>query len=354
MKAAVYDGVGKLSIKEVEKPQVKEDNIIIKINSCALCGTDLKAYIRGISRITIPVILGHEFVGTITEVGKGITDARQGEKVSGFKIGDRVTMATTIPCGSCEFCNRGLGNLCENVTPVGTVVNGALAEYMEVPSAGIRMGNLLKVPDNVSDDEGSISEPLGCVINGQINAEVGSGDVVVIVGAGPIGCLHIEVAKIKGAKKVIVIQRSEKRLELARRLGVDESICSLKEEPVEKVKQITDGKGADVIIIACPSNESAEKAFLMVKKHGRINYFSSLPKDNPKINIDANLIHYRELKISGASDSTPKHHQMALDLLSGKKINTNVLITHRLNLDQILEGLEIMKSGKGLKVVIKP
>lgn len=345
MLAAVYEGIGKISIKDIEKPKLSKDGMIIKVNSCAICGTDVKAFTKGISRITIPVILGHEFCGTVVEVGMEVKD---------FKIGDRITMATTVSCGGCLFCNTGLGNLCENVLPVGTVVNGAFCEYMGVLPLGIKRGNVLKVPDNLSDDEAAISEPLGCVINGQIQAEVSQGDTVVIIGAGPIGCLHIEAAKSRGATKIIVIQRSEFRAGLVEKFDVDKVIISSKEDPVSACLNATNGKGADVVIISAPSNEAAEYALKLIKKGGRLSLFSSFPKDNPKITIDGNLIHYKQIKVVGASDSTSYHQILALNLLSFGKINTSALITHRFPLSKFLNAIEIAKRGESLKIIIKP
>lgn len=345
MLAAIYEGVGKITLKDIEKPKLTKDGMIIKVNSCAICGTDVKAFTRGIARITIPVILGHEFVGTVVEVG---------DEVKGFKIGDRITMATTVSCGGCLYCNTGFGNLCENVLPVGTVVNGAFCEYMSVMPLGIKRGNVLKVPENLSDDAGALAEPLGCVINGQIIAEVGQGDTVVIIGAGPIGCLHIESAKSRGATKIIVVQRSAFRASLLEKFDVDRVVISSKEDPVSACLDVTNGKGADVVIVSAPSNEAAEYSLKLIKKGGRLSLFSSFPKDNPDITINGNLIHYKQIKVCGASDSTPYHHVLALELLSSGKINTDAMITHRLPLSKFLEAIEIAKKGESLKIIIKP
>jgi L-iditol 2-dehydrogenase len=343
--AAVYEGIGKLGLKNLPVPRIEEDNLLIKVKACAICGTDVKAFTRGISRITIPVILGHEFVGEIVEVGR---------KVKDFKIGERVTMATTISCGKCQYCTAGLGNLCNNVLPVGTVTDGAFCEYMAIPAAGIQRGNLLKVPEEITDEEGALSEPLGCVINGQSIAEVKSGDTVVIIGAGPIGCMHIDVARARGATQIIVGQRSETRLKLAAQFNVDVLINSSQEDPVSRVLTLTGGKGADIVIVAAPSNEACEKGLEMLAKGGRLSIFSSLFKNNPYLHLDGNRIHYRQIKVCGASDSTPFHQRMALELLRKGKINTRALITHRFPLSKILSAFDTAVQGKGLKIIIQP
>jgi L-iditol 2-dehydrogenase len=345
MKAAVYEGVGKLSVKEIDRPKLTDDNIIIKVLSCAVCGTDIKAYSKGISRITIPNVLGHEFAGRIVEKGKN---------VEGFKVGDRITMATTISCGHCEFCTAGFGNLCEKVQPVGTILPGAYSEFMEVPAIGIKRGNVLKIPESLSDDEAAVSEPLGCVVNGQMIADVRQADAVAIVGAGPIGCLHIEVAKHRGATKILIAEVSDARLKLAEQFGVDLAINSSKEDLVSAVMRFTGGAGVDVVIVAAPSKEAYEKSLAIARKNGRISLFASLPKDNPVITIDGNLLHYRQIRMCGASDSTAYHQRIALDMLAAGKVNTRALITHRFSLDDILKAIKMLQGGDGLKAIIKP
>ena len=345
MKAAVYEGVGKIEVREVEKPALVPGGLLIKIESCAICGTDLKAYVYGNPRMKPPLILGHEFAGRIVEIGGG---------VEGFKIGQRITMATSIPCGRCEICLRGLQNMCENLLPVGTVLNGAFAEYMLVPPQGIIQGNVLSVPENLSSDEAAISEPLGCVINAQEIVGVSFSDTVVVIGAGPTGYLHAEVAKARGAKRVILVQRSEARLGFAKNFKVDDIICSQKENPVKKIMEMTDGKGADVVIVAAPSAEAQVQGVQIAAKGARISFFSSLPKDNPFATINTNLIHYRELKVCGSSDSRAIHQKLALELLASGKVNARALITHRFPLSEFLQALEVMKKKEGLKFIINP
>ncbi len=345
MRAVVYEGVGKVTIKEIDKPGVRADSVIVKVESCAVCGTDVKAYTIGISSIRPPVILGHEFVGRIEEVGK---------LVEGFAPGDRVTMATTLPCGKCTMCRRTLFNLCASKLPVGTYINGALAEYLEVPSRGIEHGNLMKVPDSVPDNAGALSEPLGCVINSQNIAGVGFPDTVAVIGGGPLGILQAETAKARGALKTILVQRSRTRYELAKRFRIDHLICSELTDPEKVVMELTGGKGADVVINAAPSPGAVELAFRLVAKSGRVSLFASVPKDNPLVGIDVNQIHYGQISVFGASDSTALNHHEALDLIASGKISTDSLITHVLGINDFFRGIELIKSRDALKVIIKP
>jgi len=345
MKAIVYCGVGKVELKDVPIPKVKDDTLIIEVLSCAICGTDVKAYNIGIASIKPPVILGHEFVGRVIEVGKNI---------SKFKPGHRVTMATTMPCGHCRMCRQSLFNLCMDKLPVGTYINGAFAEYLEIPAQGIEHGSLMMVPDSLSDDDGAIAEPLGCVINSQNIAGVRSPDRVVVIGGGPLGLLQAETSKARGAISTILIQRSKKRSVLAKKFNIDHVICSEESDPLKEVMDLTNGEGADVVINAAPDKTAVKLAFQLVSKAGRISLFASVPKDDPFVDIDANLIHYGQISVFGASDSTPQNHFDALKLLTAGKISTSALITHTLGLEDFFKGIEAIQKREALKVVIKP
>ncbi len=345
MKAVVYEGVKKLTIKQVDPPSVHADSVVVRVHSCAICGTDVKAYNIGIASIKPPVILGHEFIGSIAEVGGS---------VKGFSPGERVTVATTLPCGRCLLCRRGLPNLCMDKSPVGTYINGAFAEYLEVPARGIEHGNLMKIPDNLSDIAGSISEPLGCVVNSQNIAEVGFPDTVAVIGGGPLGLLQAEAAKARGALKTVLIQRSKKRYELARKFNIDHVVCSEETDPEQYVLNLTNGFGADVVINAAPTREAVQLAFRLVSKAGRISLFASVPKDNPLVEIDANRIHYGQLSVYGASDSTAENHYEAMNLLAAGGISTDCLITHVLGIDDFFTGIDLINRREALKVVIKP
>jgi L-iditol 2-dehydrogenase len=345
MKAIVYGGVGKVELREVAKPKTSKGSLIVRVHSCAICGTDVKAYSIGIASIKPPVILGHEFVGTVEETGRN---------VQGFRPGDRVTMATTIPCGSCRMCRRNHFNLCENKLPVGTYINGAFAEYLEVPPRAIEHGNLMKVPDTLSNDDGALSEPLGCVINSQNIAGVGFPDRVVVIGGGPLGLLQAETSKARGAFQTILVQRSRKRSEMAKKFNIDHVICSGDTDPVEAVNELTDCEGANVVINAAPDRSAVQLAFQLVSKAGRVSLFASVPKDNPMVETDVNLIHYNQISVFGASDSTPANHRDALKLLSAGKISCSALITHTLDLKNFFKGIEAIQNREALKVIIRP
>jgi L-iditol 2-dehydrogenase len=344
MRAIVYEGVGKIALKEVVEPRLRNGSVIVKVHACAICGTDVKAYNIGIASIKPPVILGHEFVGEIVEAGNGVKD---------FKPGDRVSLATTLPCGNCRMCKKELFNLCLDKEPVGTFINGAFAEYLEIPARGVAHGNLVLVPEELSDAEGCLCEPLGCVLNSQNLARVGFPEVVVVIGAGPLGILQAETAKARGCLKTILVQRSRRRYERAKQFEIDHVVCEEDEDPLDAVMDLTGGAGADVVINAAPSREAVELAFKLVGKSGKVSLFASVPKDNPVVDIDVNRIHYEQIEVYGASDLKPSNAVQALDLLASGAISTDKLITHVLDLEDFFRGVELINRREALKVVIR-
>ena len=304
MKAVRYYGKEDLRVEDITQPRPEKGGLLVKVQACAICGTDLKAYFSGNPRIKPPQTIGHEFVGEIVELGNG---------TKGFALGERVTMATSISCGKCGACRAGYTNRCEDLKPVSYDYPGAFAEYIAVPAAGIDGGNVIKVPTSLGE-MAALAEPVSCAINAQILAGVKLGDTVVVVGCGPLGAIHTQVAKANGATRIIVTERSAKRLKLAEKLGVHEIIDASKKDPVEEVLKLTGGIGADVVMVTAPVAAAQVQALGMARKGGMINLFASLPKGASELSIDSRLIHYRELVISGASDSAPYHVELAVKL----------------------------------------
>jgi L-iditol 2-dehydrogenase len=345
MKAAVYEGIEKLVVKEVPKPVCGNNNIVVRVKACAICGTDLRIYHHGKSNVKTPQIIGHEVAGIVEECGN---------RVKGFKKGDRVSVAAIVSCGKCRWCKKGHNNLCEKFSAIGYEHPGGFAEYMAVPEEMLGDGSVNILPANISFHEAAICEPCACAINGQELSRVSSGDVVLIIGSGALGCMHIAIARSFGASKVFLADINAKRLEMASRFKADLYIDSSKEDLVNTVLKETNGLGADVIIIAAPSGKAQEDSLKMIAFGGRINFFGGLPKDKPYVTLDSNLIHYKEIFINGTSGSLPKHNKMALDLFSSGKVNAKNFITHVFPLEKILEGLQVIEKGEGFKVIIEP
>lgn len=345
MKAAVYEGPGRLEIREVPDPAPTRDNLILRVRMCTICGTDLKLYTIGNPRCKPPRIIGHEFVGEVIAAGAD---------VAGFALGDRVTLATSVACGRCAYCSRGLENLCPDMKCVSYDYDGAFAEYVEVPGSVVRRGNALLVPRGLEDKAAALAEPLSCVVNAQKIAGVKPGDTVVVVGAGPLGCLNAEAAKAFGACRVILTQTSPERLALARRLRDIEVIDVSGGDAVAQVRTLTNGEGADVVIVAAPNAQAQAQAIEMARKGGTVNLFASLPKGESTILVDTRIVHYGQIAITGASDSRPCDVRDALQLLDTGKIDVNAIVTHELPLDRILEGIAMMQRRSGLKIAVRP
>jgi L-iditol 2-dehydrogenase len=343
MKAAVYMGPGKMEVKEVEMPKPKAGEILLKIHACAVCGTDVRIFYHGQKNVVPPHITGHEFAGTVEELGAG---------VSGYKKGEKVTSVTCVGCQKCQYCKKGLFNLCDTPRYLGYFYPGAFAEYMIIPKEAVEGGNLLKAPESLGFPEITMVEPLSCVINGQDYLKVQKGDFAVVIGAGPIGCMHAEIAKASGAKTTVLFDVSDARLELAKRFSGLTPVNSAKEDPVKKVMELTGGCGADVIVVACGVNAAQEQAVSMAAKLGRISMFAGLPKDNPFIKFDSNVIHYKEVSVYGAFASYKKQYEKALALIAAKKIDANKFITNTYPLKDIVTAFETSKKGGGLKTVV--
>lgn len=344
MKAGVYYGPGDVRVCDRPEPEPRPDNLIAEVFNCAICGTDLKLATVGNPRCKPPRIIGHEMVGRIVHVG---------DKVSGFAVGERITLATTVACGDCALCGRGLGNMCANARPISYEYDGAFAEKVAIPPLAIKNGNVVKVPDNLPNSAGALSEPLSCAINAMELAGVKSGDRVVILGGGPLGALHAELVKAMEAEKVLIVQRSEPRLSLLRKLSNVIVVDGANENVAERVREETDGLGADCVVVCGPSREAYEQSIGLARKGGAISLFASLPSGNSDVTFDSRAIHYGELRIVGASDSRPEHVRKAVRLLSAGKIDTDAIITHRLPLDKMLDGIDLMKQKRCLKVLVQ-
>lgn len=345
MKAAVVEELNVMKVKEMPVPEIGDGEMLLKVKSCAICGSDIRIFHHGNNRVVPPAIIGHEVSGEVVKVGNGVTR---------FKVGDRVALGADVPCGECAFCEAGIGNNCQINYAIGYQFQGGFAEYMPVNTTTMNYGPVHKIPDNVSYDEAALAEPLGCVLNALELSPIHFGETVVIIGAGPIGCMIIEVARKKGAGKIIVVQRSRHRLEMAKKFKADVYICSGEEDSVNRVLEETNGLGADVILTSCPSPEAQVDAIKMAKNRARINFFGGLPKGSSNITIDSNIIHYKELTITGAHGSLPRHHRQALDLIATGTIDIKQFKSHNFSLDDVLEAFRVAEGKEGMRVIVNP
>lgn len=342
MKAAMLYGVKDLRVEDVEVPEVDAGEVLVKVKAATTCGTDLKILQRGyIERvIKLPTIFGHEWAGEVVEVGEGLDWPEKGM---------RVRAGNSAPCLRCVMCQRGRYNLCENMIWLW----GAYAEYIKVPARMVLV-NMQEVPQHVSYEEAAVTEPLACVLHGVEEARVKLGDTVTIIGAGPIGLLHLLTVKKVGAEKTIIIDLVEERLNLAKRLGADEAINAGKEDVVEKVRRLTGGYGADVVIEAIGLPATWEQALKLVRKGGAVLEFGGCPPET-EIKVDTELLHYGEVTVLGTFHATPLHFKKALSLIALRAIDVRPLITRKMRLEDIKEAFEILSTSKSeIKIAINP
>lgn len=347
MLVARYYAPGDVRLEDAPEPTAGSAEVLLRVRANSICGTDAKIFHHGHHRLDPPRVLGHELAGEIVAVGP--------DAVGNHAVGDRVQVIAAVPCGQCEYCDRGWQTVCPNQKAIGYHWDGGLAQYIVIPEEVLRVDGLNPIADHVSFAEASVAEPFACAINAQELANVGDGDVVVVVGAGPIGCLHVRLARARGASTVYLVELSRERLDLsAERVHPDAAICAAQVDPVEEVLRLTEGRGADVIITAAASGKAQEDALRMAALRGRISLFGGLPKDKPTITFDSNVVHYRELTVVGANGSSPAQNRKALEYIASGDVPVADLITHRMPLEQFVDGIHAVTGGTAIKVTIEP
>jgi len=348
MLALRFHSPGDVRLEDIPEPVCGADEVKIRVRNCSTCGTDVKIRANGHVNITRVTTMGHEIAGEVVEVGP--------DAVGGFAVGDRVQVIAAVPCGDCHECRKGWMAVCQNQTSVGYQYDGGFAEYMIVPLEVLRVDGLNRIPDGVGFDEASAVEPFACAINAQEQLGIEEGDFTVVFGAGPIGCMHIRIARgVHRVGTVVLVDVNAERLAMsAEAVQPDVVIDASAVDVVEEVMRLTEGRGADVIITATPANVTQEQAIAMAARNGRISFFGGLPKTNPTITCDSNLVHYRQLHIHGANGSAPEHHKAALAYIASGQIPVKDLITRHVPLDRALDALDIVAKGEAIKVTVEP
>jgi len=346
MKALVMKGPNDYKVEDVPKPECPKDGVLIKVIGCGLCGSDLRILKHGKNTIDYPHTTGHEVSGEIVEIGEDY----EGK----WDIGDKLAVAPLVYCGECEFCLKGEFEFCKNYKEIGQHWSGGFAEYMVIPKESLDLGAIQEIPEGLDPVVASVSEPISACFNGQEKGNIGYGDTVVIIGAGPIGCIHASLAKARGADKVITADINNERLEKTKNFGADILINASEKDLVKEVMKITNELGAEVVITANPVPQTQVQAVEMAKKGGRILLFGGLPPKKSKPGIDTNIVHYRALSLIGTSIFSPVHQYEAIKLLKNGRIPGEKLVTHRLPLTEFKKGVKLAEEGKALKVVFTP
>lgn len=346
MRAVFLVGPRRLELRDAPEPAAPVGGLVLRVMACGVCGSDLRRWREGPPEGSDSLIPGHEIGGVVAEAGPGLTEYAQG---------DRLAVAPDIHCGRCYYCQRGMYNLCNDVRLVGITPGcpGGLAERMVLTRDLLVNGIVHRIPDGVSYVEGALAEPCSSVLASHRRLGTSLEDTVVVIGAGPIGCLHVAVAKARGAR-AIISEPSATRRELAQRFGPDAIIDPSSQDVVASVRGLTDGRGADIAICANPVADTQRQAVELVRKGGKVVLFGGLPRANPMTFLDANLIHYGELEIVGAYSYHPTIHELALTVLARKIIRAQDVVTHTFPLEAAQEAFETAASGRGLKAMITP
>jgi L-iditol 2-dehydrogenase len=347
MRAAVYYGIETIKHEKRPRPEPGPGEVLLKVGAAGICGTDLRIYANGHHRIAPGTtrILGHELAGEIVAVGEGIGN---------LSPGVRVGVAPNVGCGVCAQCVAGWTNLCQNYKAFGISLDGAFAEYMLITADAIKQGNVTPIPNHVPYVVAALAEPLSCCFNGQEAVGVGRDDVVLIVGAGPIGIMHLLLARVGGARRVIVSEISETRRRQAEEHGADAAINPRQDDLQEAVLEMSQGEGASVVIVAAAAPRAQEQSLELAARQGRINFFGGLPKDRPSIQFNSNLVHYKQLIVTGTTGSNVRQYRSSMNLIAAGRVKLDTLVGARLPLDRIHEGIERSKAGAEMRIVVEP
>ncbi len=344
MLAARLYGERDLRLDEIDVPEITENEVLLKVKSAAVCGTDIRMYKNSYAGIDEqhPRTLCHEFSGEVAKVGSC---------VEGFSEGMRVSVAPNIGCGICDRCVRGDFHLCNKFSAFGINSDGAFAEYVVVPEKAVRQGNMMELPVGVEFDDAAINEALSCAYNGFLKCDIKPGESVLVVGAGPIGIMHAKLALMAGAGKVFMNDLSAERLEACRQ--IDERIITYHGEELKQFVFDNTEEGLDVCITACPSPEVQQLSLGLMDYGGRINFFGGLPKNKENVSINTNIIHYKQLIVTGSTRANIAHFRQTLKFISEGVLDVSKLVTARFELKDIHKAFDKAEHAIGLKNVIQ-
>jgi L-iditol 2-dehydrogenase len=339
MRAVVYLGPERLEIQRVPVPALRPDEILVKVRSATTCGTDVKTYLRGHPKYPPPFLFGHEFAGDVVEVG---------ELVDNFVPGMRVTASCFGPCGQCYPCKHRQENLCANM-----IHNfAAYAEFVRLPGTFVRW-NTLVIPEHMSYPQAALLEPLSSVVHSHKLVHIQPGEIVAILGGGgAVGLMHLQLARVAGAAQVIVVDKNPLRLEYARQLGAS-TIDASEGDPVTGIQELSDGRGADVVIESAGAKQTWEMAPRAARRGGRVLWFGGLA-GGAKIELDAPAIHYGEITLYNTHGNAPVDFWEACNLVSTGLIDTRLLLSGEMPLGQVETALKRMIAGEAMKISINP
>ncbi len=345
MIAATYTQDVGYRIEEVPVPKIGPDELLVRVMASSICGTDVRI-IRNGHRKLAPgqkLILGHEFAGVVTEVGSRLTR---------FGVGQRVGVAPNMGCGQCDECIRGLPNMCPDYTAFGITMDGGHTQFVRIPSEAVVQGSVTPLPDGLPFEQAALAEPLSCVVNANRASRIEPGNTVMIFGAGPVGLMHLMLARLSGAAAVLVADVQPERLEKAAELDATAVVNSTAEDVRERLMHLTAGRGADVVITACSVASVQEQALGLLAPFGRLCLFGGLPKDHAGVRFDTNVIHYRQLVVTGVTGGAPRDFRAALRLLAAGRIPIDRVVSHRFATEAMAAAFDVALGGDAMKVVL--
>ena len=333
-----------IRLEEIPVPEINDDEILLKTDAAAICGTDVRMWQNGASGVDAdhPLVLGHEFAGTIVRTGKNVPF---------YKEGMQVGMQPNIGCGICDRCVDGKFHLCENYRAFGINMDGAFAEYVKIPAEAVTRGNLMVLPAGVTPAEAAVTEPLSCAYNGFTKLMVKPGEYAMVVGAGPIGFCHAMLLHMAGAVVLMNDLSAERLASMKEKLPFVTTYCG--GDLAGFVKEWTRGRGLDVAVTACPVPSVQAAVLPMMNYGGRVNFFGGIPAHKEPVPIDTNLIHYRELYVTGSTRSSIAQVRKTMEFVSLGLLNVKAMITDRYALADILTAFENAAAAKGIKHVIE-
>jgi len=330
-----------LRIEDVPPPEIGTGEILIRVRAAQVCGTDVRMYLNGHPDATpeSPLVPGHEISGTIEEIGPGVLH---------YRPGMRVAVAPNFGCGVCDICVSGNTHLCRSSQALGITLDGGFAELLRVPQAAVNQGNVVEIPDQVSHQDPSLAEPMSCVYNAFERLAPRPGAAVLILGAGPIGLMHAKLHLLAGAGLVAVNDINSERLAQCEKL--EPGICAIQGANLkEQILELTRGRGADICITACPSPEAQQAALELVGVNGKVMFFGGLPSHRAEVPLNTNLIHYKQITVSGTTRQSLSQYRRVLDLLAWGRIVLADLVTSSVRLENISVAFENAIQGRGLK-----
>jgi len=350
VKAVVYRAPLEMRVDTRPEPRLGDGEVRVDVIATGLCGTDVRIFKGEHRAAALGRVPGHEIIARVS--------LANGSLPEGLVLGDIVMVAPNIGCGTCRWCGRGQENLCVQPEALGITLDGGFADSMVVPAGAVSRGNLIRLAGADADADAwvhaTLAEPLACVVRGHRRIKIKPGESVLVGGGGPVGLLHIALAKAQGAAIVVCSDPNAARRDAAVRAGATHTLDPANQDVPAMVAEFTGGQGIDAVITAAPVHQLQSEALEIAATGGRVLFFGGLPKSRPTVELDTNLIHYKELTVCGTSASTVEDCRVAVGLITSGVVDTSWMVSHAYSLDHFATAVERVQNSTALKVVVTP